>query len=641
MATAGIFQLITNDGKQDRLLMASDLLKARLENIRVARAANPSYQDSTPTLLDIEKTHILFTNAHFKPFAAIGFEYNKVNPSSGSSSLGSEITFSIPQFGDFFHDMVLYVKLKQPTLTSTAVAVSEQPLMRWCPYPGERLLESVEFEVNGNPLDKYYDETANFHREFCIQPNKELGWARCMGQEVDEEGFLDQPNWANSGVESSSISHRIVASARSGNQTPSGQKVGDLELFVPLLFWCNRDVRLSVPSVAIPHGQRFIKIKLATGDKLCNLVPRGSQSGLWSDADVKGSLSYDNMLQTIELYINNIFVNPEVHSIFIKRIGFTLIRVHRRQVLSASLGTDELHLQQLKWPIETLLVGMKMKDYNSSDVALRRQHLDKWHKFSKINDVSRAQQGWYGSQLKTVTTTGGLFTDASTAAFNNTTGAATDRLRATSSVSATSTLSAVVPGDIVSVTDSGPNSGLTNVTYDLEVVAVSPPAGVTITSAPTVITFAQRVRDVPLWTGNITALAVSGTVTIKQRVGASVNATVQQAVETIDNLTIKAHGIPIFNNFPSQFYNSYIPLQYGGPNIRVPKDAGALMVNFCLYPGTYQPSGHINASRAREFYLEYISSVINTTNQGQLVVNAVAINFLLISDGSAVLRYST
>ena len=67
MATGGIFQLITNDGKQDKMLMASDLLKTRLNSVAAARAGNPKYKDATPTLLDIEKTHILFTNAHFKP----------------------------------------------------------------------------------------------------------------------------------------------------------------------------------------------------------------------------------------------------------------------------------------------------------------------------------------------------------------------------------------------------------------------------------------------------------------------------------------------------------------------------------------------------------------------------------------------
>lgn len=151
--------------------------------------------------------------------AAIGFEYNKVNSSSGNSILGSDVTFSIPQFGDFFHDMVLYVKLKQPVLTVSG-AVSDQPLMRWCAYPGERLLEQVEFEVNGNPLDKYFDTDVNFHREFSVQPNKVLGWERCVGQEEAESGYLNQPTWSNSGVAPSAITSRIATRTFSGDQTP-------------------------------------------------------------------------------------------------------------------------------------------------------------------------------------------------------------------------------------------------------------------------------------------------------------------------------------------------------------------------------------------------------------------------------------
>jgi hypothetical protein len=113
--------------------------------------------------------------------------------------------------------MVLYVKLKQPTLNDDSVNTSDQPLMRWCEYPGERLLEQVEFEVNGNPLDKYTSDAVNFHREFSVQPNKELGWNRCVGQEEPEEGFLDQPNWANSGVASANIGSRWRAATCSGD----------------------------------------------------------------------------------------------------------------------------------------------------------------------------------------------------------------------------------------------------------------------------------------------------------------------------------------------------------------------------------------------------------------------------------------
>ncbi len=56
--------------------MATELLNQRIQDISCARAK--SGLDPTPTLSDIEKTHVLFVNAHFKPFASIGFEYNRV-----------------------------------------------------------------------------------------------------------------------------------------------------------------------------------------------------------------------------------------------------------------------------------------------------------------------------------------------------------------------------------------------------------------------------------------------------------------------------------------------------------------------------------------------------------------------------------
>jgi len=60
-----------------------------------------------------------------------------------------------------------------------------------------------------------------------------------------------------------------------------------------------------------------------------------------------------------------------------------------------------------------------------------------------------------------------------------------------------------------------------------------------------------------------------------------------------------------------------------------------------LFPRSYQPSGHLNISRARETYLKWNSTYISSTSPVDFIIVAVAINFLLITDGSAVLRYST
>jgi len=82
---------------------------------------------------------------------------------------------------------------------------------------------------------------------------------------------------------------------------------------------------------------------------------------------------------------------------------------------------------------------------------------------------------------------------------------------------------------------------------------------------------------------------------------------------TMDTINIEAHGVPLYRDVPSAFFNSYVPYNYGGQHIRTPDDCGVHMIPFNLYPGSYQPSGHVNISRAREFYLAYTSSNVGVT----------------------------
>jgi hypothetical protein len=73
------------------------------------------------------------------------------------------------------------------------------------------------------------------------------------------------------------------------------------------------------------------------------------------------------------------------------------------------------------------------------------------------------------------------------------------------------------------------------------------------------------------------------------------------------------------------------------------------MFNFNANPGDYQPSGHFNISRERELVLNYVSAIdpalqqpyIRRTNPVNMYVLAECLNFLLVSDGAAVMRFST
>ena len=495
MATGGIFTLITNDGKQDCMLMATELLRKRLCRIKEAR--KNAGLDPTPTLVDIEKTHILFMNTHFKPFAALGYEYNKVLSSSGGATLGSTIQFSIPQFGDFFHDMALHVKFDEPTITEGAT-----PTYRWCEYIGERLCKKTVFTVNGNTLDEYHSEDYAFYRQLELPSHKVAGYNACVGQERVEQVECYQST-------ATPTNSRMISHYSDGYQTPKTSH-GEVELFVPLLFWFNKNPKLAIPSVSIPFGQRFIEITTATQAELVGQEIRG-------DA-VSGTMGAVTM-NTCELYVNNIFVNPEIHDVYIKRIGFNLIRVHRRQATKLTAQSGEVLINNFKWPIESFAVGFRPVgnvDVNNNDYNGGINHLDHWHYFSR---VARA---------------------------------------------------------------------------DL--------------------------------------------------VGVPLTAYVDLQSTTIDKMTIRAHGIDIYNEFPSKFYNAYIPFARRGA-VSTPTDIGIHMVTFNMFPGMYQPSGHINVSRAREFYLNYDSANVSTpiakSTPVDMIASAKALNFLLISDGSAVLRYST
>lgn len=690
MSAGGVFKLIANDGKADRMIMATKLLNQRIKDVMCARK-RAGKADITPTLVDLERTHILFVNAHFKPFAAIGYEYNKVRPQSGNPALGNAITFSIPQFGDFFNDMVgrqvlsafhsseqtaptqgvpgfpntnkdwdnsndIYPPHLQSgaTVTYSLVDAFGAPvapgdyqgtvspadkfrnLVRYCEYPGERLYMSVKFDVNGNPLDEYYDTTINMLRKFTIGTDKMPGYKRLVGQETPLEGYTapkmratvdpsnngrhpyttvvtDPPpfsavNPGNFGpvptnpslsVEpiststpayvaaafpdnawdatlSGAVNHipgaspnnqdgdsphfargyqavtREALTALDGPQTPKYQQP-QLEIWNKLRFWFNDDSRLSIASVSIPFGQRFITIDLAPQNLLCFEAPGLYVQQTWSQpADATaaaGSAGYTRVayrpwvspgtlsevqLSNVELYVNNIFVNPEVHDIFIKRIGFSLIRVYRQhRARSNSDASDEKLLSQLKWPIEYMFVGMR-PTWNIS--PQNPEQWRDWHRMCKTMNIHDPLNDYALTQFDS---------------------------------------------------------------------------------------------------------AAGGTVQMASVVGTVGGATYVKELKTVETMSLTAHGIPLTDRFPEKFYSAYNPFNYGGPALVTPNDEGAMMVNFALYPRSYQPSGHLNVSRAREFFLTWTTGYTLATNPVDLLVIAIAINFLLITDGSAVLRYST
>jgi hypothetical protein len=684
MSAGAVFKLIANDGKADRMIMATSLLNQRIADVTCARR-RAGKADTTPTIADLERTHIVYVNAHFKPFAAIGCEYNKVRPQSGNPALGGGVTFSIPQFGDFFHDMVCRTRLSRfsgkegttpargstsfpadalgtdsVTNTTTKYRIVDafgnviqiganddttdkyRNFVRYCEYPGNRLFKQVKFDVNGNPLDQYDEMVPVMLEKFCTPPNKRTGYNRLVGQEVPLTGYgglklgkvtdadagntpagitrdsatqsnqtvaLFEENVRTGETDEFTIGTSIVGLTKiiplnsasaiaspgtgqfdvsrqlqqvvNGPQTPKPTQP-PLEIWNKLRFWFNDDVRLSIASVSIPFGQRFISIELCPQSSLAFEFPsiylektvtvgttpvddtvtgdgsgtpaqtvRRTYTAIFQQLGVE-----DIAIEKMELYINNLFVNPEVHDIYIKRIGFSLIRVYRQHTQRCNQeSSDEKLLSQLKWPIEYMFVGLRPA-WNTKPISAgsggvvtggNQYQWRDWHRLTRLVPAEVDDPMLAITQTNYLTTT------------------------------------TIVAAGALALPSALENSSISKVMPD------------------------EYYLPVP----------------------------------TVDSMTLTSHGITIFDSFSDTFFNQYLPFHYGGSALVTPEDPGALFVNMALFPRSYQPSGHLNISRARETYLKWTTSYVSAKTPAELHAVAVAINFLLITDGSAVLRYST
>lgn len=259
-------------------------------------------------------------------------------------------------------------------------------------------------------------------------------------------------------------------------------------------------------------------------------------------------------------------------------------------------------LQNMKWPIECLFVAVRPVA-NVTDAAFPdNKALQTWHRFGAVDDYQRDVDGV--ASCKIDTTAQGEVADFLAVA--DVAGTAAAQLTAYDAVEKTTAAGAAL--------------------FALAGAAASE-AGADSASVYAAVQAADGVA-------NNNTYFIHPT-----KDGECAQAEVRKHSPTVSKLSITAHGIDIYKEMPGTFFHSYTPYTFGGHNVASPEDPGAHMITFCLYPGSYQPSGHVNVSRAREFYLRYWSEgAVSSESPADLVVVASAINFLLISDGSAVKR---
>lgn len=624
-SSGGIFKLILNNDVHDKLLMATEYLNKRIQNIANKNrepnsSIDPSYlnldESWLPDINLINKSHTIFTNGSFKPFVSAGFEYNKIY-AQDPIKYGTDVVFDIPTFGDYLNDCVIHVKL------SKLKTVDPRDRVRYVTMLGHKFFKKLSFTVNGNLLDTYYSDDYNLFYDFNVPPEKKLGWLRNMGQQIPYEAMIT--------ADPETDFHSEIKYYTDGNQTFKQEHDG-VHLWVPLLFWF-KDIHNSLPNTAIPFGQTKITASISDINELVGYCDYGG-----------GGSYITPEIEIMELYMNNIFMNPDIVNLIMSKFGFSLIRVHCRHSETLTNSDDTIRLNYLKWPTESLFVMFKPKNnsnysqhwnkssllipYNVQVPIVARNHnntisciVSKKINYSITSDFLVLQID--PNILSNNKFTEDIDYNGYTIMITEGSGYVNNKIKNNYTISSEKK------------NDNGDNFVL----YDTNGRVYDP------TNPPTDgAIFDDTVLGVNIkgvWNSNILPDDTTKFIFYTPELGINI-ATYYKELPVIESMELTSDGITLFRNTHESFYNSYLPYRFGS-NINTPIDRGMYMINLNFNPGDYQPSGHVTLSKVREFSIKYQSlyDLLLPEYKTELIVSASAINFLLVKDGGAVLRYTT
>lgn len=635
------FMLLANEGYADFALTATPLLQQRMQSIALRRKA-AGYDSVFPTIGDIVKTHVLFTNSSYKPYVAITSEYTQQSTATGTVGFGSNVSFNLPTYGDFLYDIVINVvtnTLTPPTLTGVAAGDGNYPadtatvfyslvdafgtavaddaaytnLARWCEYPGIRLFEKVKLNLSSAPtMDEYSYYSAMLRMKFLIPPGKMEGYKTLVGQEtecVGESGpkkcqvksraFQATTADAATAPNKSMVEYFGAAASNvywdyarqsikvlNGAQTPKPSHRPQ-SWWIPLLFWFGSDVRQAVPSASIPFGPRTVDILMANSAEM--------------------RMEYPNLFVKRVTEVAGTAANALT--------SFTLTEATPNTFLAGTYAFADSHV-------------VDYTPYSSVDDTFgTRPDLTRIPTGTWVDTTGVASASMYVNNL--------FLNPEVHEIYLNRVGFLLVRLTREQKVLAS--------------TATSDTQLLSQLKWPVEFMFVGLRPTWNVNDA-NVNKWRDWHRMTLMAEGNVgkTALAYlgagtpSGAAVVTSSVKNVVDDTYQIPVRSIATMHVTLHSIHLQPPaMEDKFYSRYVPYQFGGAAISTPEDPGALMINFSLYPGSFQPSGHVNVSRAREFYLTWTSDYITSTTTVDLFVSARAINFLLITDGTAVLRFTT
>ena len=160
----------------------------------------------------------------------------------GVADFGKRVTALISRNGDLINRVYLQVKI--PAVECPAVS------FRWVDDLGHQLIREVNVEIGGQQIDRQFGDWLQIWNDLTIPAEQRAGYQDMIGGSVLRGQGFDESQHPGS------------------LQQWSTQDKPSKVLFIPLQFWFNRHVGLSLPLIALQYHEVKINLEFRKADEL-------------------------------------------------------------------------------------------------------------------------------------------------------------------------------------------------------------------------------------------------------------------------------------------------------------------------------------------------------------------------------------
>ena len=205
---------------------------------------------------------------------------------NGQADFGRRVQCTISRNGDLAYRTYLQVTLPE-------VNQGDAKYARWLDYPGEHLINMVEFEIGGQRIERQYGDWMHIWNQLTLSKSQEPGYKKMVGQ-TTALTYLTDPSY--SAVDGPCDVDGVAQVCEPRNALP------ETTLYVPLLFFFCRNPGLALPLISLQYHECKITLDL-----------RPLSECLWAvnDLAAPASANVSKSLTAASLYVDYIFLDTD------------------------------------------------------------------------------------------------------------------------------------------------------------------------------------------------------------------------------------------------------------------------------------------------------------------------------------------